>query len=75
MAVTKVAFTPAAATKIATVVKQVLNEPIDLRGRTTLVRTRGGSIQQPQYQWMVIGAISQNQVGAFFTPAVSMSMT
>jgi hypothetical protein len=26
----------------------------------------------PQYQWMVLGAISQNQRGAFFTPAVSM---
>ena len=39
MPVTKVTFTPAAATKIATAVKQVLGEAIDLRGRPGVVRT------------------------------------
>jgi hypothetical protein len=32
----------------------------------------GDELPTPQYQYMMIGARSQNQLGAFFTPAVSM---
>jgi hypothetical protein len=57
----------------------VVNNPNNISINSTAPKRQRGStsddLPTPQYQYMVIGAISQNQLGAFFTPAVSMSMT